>query len=152
MALRLSALTAALAIAVFPVGEGANAAEKSIIACKATDDDGGSNQLVVELRDGRIHAFRYRRSIGAPRCEIEASRSPSAYSWERFEWIDSDGGSDVRSFSDDAENAHVWIGRTGGRIELRVIDYDQWWHCGAGQALRPVIAMRAGEESCELDP
>ncbi len=154
MGARPTGLAAVLSISLSLLPGVALAADASatitVVACKALDEAGGSNQLVFELRDDRIHAFRYRRSTGAPRCEIEASRSPSGHPWERSDWIDNDDTADVRLYSDDVENAHVRIARSGVRIELRVIDYDRWWHCGTGQMLHPVIAAQRGEDMCIL--
>ncbi len=139
------------AVLLVGLGPAASAADMSVVACKAVDAAGGSNQLSFALRDGRVQAFQYRRSQGAPRCEIEASRAPSAYPWERSEWIDNGDASEVHLYSDDDANAHVRISRSGTRIELRVVDYDRWWHCGAGQHLHPVISLQAGEDTCILE-
>lgn len=154
MGARLIGLAAVLSISLSLGPGGALAADASatvtVVACKAVDEAGARNQLVFELRDDRIHAFRYRRSIGAPRCEIEASRSPSGDPWERSDWIDNGDTADVRLYSDDVENAHVRIARSGVRIELRVIGYDRWWHCGTGLTLHPVIAAQRGADMCTL--
>ncbi len=146
-------LTAALLTALSAEsGAAAASVDVAVVSCKAMDEAGGSNQLVFELRDDRIHAFRYRRNVGAPRCEIEASRSPSAYPHELSEWVDGEDWLEIRLYTDDIEDAHVRITRRNRLIELRVIGYDRWWHCGAGQALKPVIALRRGADTCILGP
>ena len=139
---------AALAIC----GGQARSAEISVVACKLIDEAGGSNELVFQLQGDQIQSFRYLRNEGLPQCEIAASRSPSAYAWERFEWIDRGNRSEVFVYSDESEDAHVQILRQGMRIALRIVDYDRWWLCGAGQYLHPVIAAEQGEHMCILDP
>ena len=127
-------------------------ADVAAVACKAMDDAGGTNELVFELRDDRIHAFRYRRSVGLPQCEIEASRSPSSHAFERAEWIDESEASEVFVYTDGTEDAHVRIVRHGSRIELHVIEYDRWWFCGYGQYLNSMIVLRRGEDACIVKP
>lgn len=139
-------------LAAFAFHCGPAGATETRLACKLIDEAGGSNHLVFELEDDLIQSFRYRRNEGLPQCEIAASRSPSEHAWETSEWTGSDDATEVRLYSDGSEDAHVRITRHGGRIELRIIAYDQWWLCGLGQFLHPAIAARRGWDSCVLGP
>ncbi len=123
------------------------------VSCQIADESGGNSELVIDLQEDRIHAFRYRRSEGLPRCEIEASRSSSQFAWQRFDWIDDAEASEVFIISDEIHtDAHLRLIRRGQQIELRVLSYDRRWLCGMGQYLHPVIVWRQGEETCSLGP